>query len=674
MGLFDSVSAAFSNFAKKAPKFTVTETAQYQNYTHTVDSLEYLDQYEGYTYKASKFNAENVAATNIRLMKKRGGKAKEIESDKVLDDVKAFNPYMTLYEARLLTRLHLSLAGAAYWLITTEAGHYEFYHLDPTRMYVNTNKFGLPDHYVFRDVTGQENRIEINQLLVFKEMNPKNWLLGYSPLQASRYIHNSLEFAYKFNMNTFGNSGRPEGFLMIENLSESSQKDLEKKLRQKYAGVANARKIGVVGQMMEWLPITSSQKELDYIKSIEQMRADICTLHGIPLDLLGMGDTTFANAREAQRTYQQYTLRPMLELEKAVLNEQLLPKITGGIATNVYFEFDNPVEADMESVAKYSTLLYEKGVITQNEARELADFEEIDGGNDLFALPTNPEKQAAEQQAALQAQAANQNPKKDSTAKAIKSLSKKLDSIPLLHETKEAKRDTMKAMFLEKNLESERLFEKVTDKYFSGQLDRVLASQKAVTINHKFSVEDEIAIAVNLFKSTYESEADKYSNIANDLINSDQPITEEGRQQLKARIDMFATEINETTKKDLEKILSDAVIEDLSIADVKKQIMDLYDGYKDSRAEMIARTEINGIKNLVSRDNYVNNPIVVGLEWLSANDSVVRPAHREADGEVVPVDSAFSVGGEELKYPGDPAGSADNVINCRCTVLPVTSL
>ncbi len=33
------------------------------------------------------------------------------------------------------------------------------------------------------------------------------------------------------------------------------------------------------------------------------------------------------------------------------------------------------------------------------------------------------------------------------------------------------------------------------------------------------------------------------------------------------------------------------------------------------------------------------------------------------------MDEAFDVGGEQLMYPGDPAGSAGNICNCRCTVI-----
>jgi hypothetical protein len=34
----------------------------------------------------------------------------------------------------------------------------------------------------------------------------------------------------------------------------------------------------------------------------------------------------------------------------------------------------------------------------------------------------------------------------------------------------------------------------------------------------------------------------------------------------------------------------------------------------------------------------------------------------------VPIDEPFIVSGEELMYPGDPSGSAGNVINCRCAI------
>lgn len=58
-------------------------------------------------------------------------------------------------------------------------------------------------------------------------------------------------------------------------------------------------------------------------------------------------------------------------------------------------------------------------------------------------------------------------------------------------------------------------------------------------------------------------------------------------------------------------------------------------------------------------------------EWLTSIDGRERPEHAAANGQIVAQQDAFTVGGERLMYPGDPAGSPWNTINCRCTTLPV---
>jgi len=71
------------------------------------------------------------------------------------------------------------------------------------------------------------------------------------------------------------------------------------------------------------------------------------------------------------------------------------------------------------------------------------------------------------------------------------------------------------------------------------------------------------------------------------------------------------------------------------------------------------------------------------LRWLTQRDPRVRSPsvgdkwdHRGADGQVVSIDSGFLIAGEggrseTLRFPGDPQGSAGNVIYCRCTQRPV---
>jgi hypothetical protein len=49
---------------------------------------------------------------------------------------------------------------------------------------------------------------------------------------------------------------------------------------------------------------------------------------------------------------------------------------------------------------------------------------------------------------------------------------------------------------------------------------------------------------------------------------------------------------------------------------------------------------------------------------------VPRIGHLRADDQVRKPNEPFEVEGEELQYPRDPAGSAENTINCHCLMIP----
>lgn len=63
-----------------------------------------------------------------------------------------------------------------------------------------------------------------------------------------------------------------------------------------------------------------------------------------------------------------------------------------------------------------------------------------------------------------------------------------------------------------------------------------------------------------------------------------------------------------------------------------------------------------------------NMGIAVKHRWIATLDGHTRPTHRQCDGEVVEVGLKFSNG---LKFPGDPAGRASEVYNCRCVSTAV---
>lgn len=88
-----------------------------------------------------------------------------------------------------------------------------------------------------------------------------------------------------------------------------------------------------------------------------------------------------------------------------------------------------------------------------------------------------------------------------------------------------------------------------------------------------------------------------------------------------------------------------------------------------NRAMRIARTEGHRVQVMGAFDAQ-NKAKEAGADvvkqWNAALDGRTRESHARVDGEIRELDEKFSNG---LKYPGDSAGGAAEVVNCRCALL-----
>ena len=95
-----------------------------------------------------------------------------------------------------------------------------------------------------------------------------------------------------------------------------------------------------------------------------------------------------------------------------------------------------------------------------------------------------------------------------------------------------------------------------------------------------------------------------------------------------------------------------------------------------NRARTVARTETmaavnGGALRAAALDAEARGDVAPFKQWLSTDDQRTRPTHVEADMQRTLASEPFVVGGARLMFPGDPQGPAAEVINCRCTVLPI---
>lgn len=93
-------------------------------------------------------------------------------------------------------------------------------------------------------------------------------------------------------------------------------------------------------------------------------------------------------------------------------------------------------------------------------------------------------------------------------------------------------------------------------------------------------------------------------------------------------------------------------------------------GDKDMAAAIRnARTMTTGAECAGRVDSYkraASMGIDLQQEWMATLDNRTRHSHRAMHGERIPVDGTFSNG---CRFPGDPHGPAEEVYNCRCTLV-----
>lgn len=94
----------------------------------------------------------------------------------------------------------------------------------------------------------------------------------------------------------------------------------------------------------------------------------------------------------------------------------------------------------------------------------------------------------------------------------------------------------------------------------------------------------------------------------------------------------------------------------------------------EDKMRTFARTAITGAQNsgrMEQMHDAEDAGVKVKKRWVATLDDRTRDLHAELDGQEVPIDEPFKVGGYEIDYPGDPSADPEMVYNCRCTMIEV---
>ncbi len=162
------------------------------------------------------------------------------------------------------------------------------------------------------------------------------------------------------------------------------------------------------------------------------------------------------------------------------------------------------------------------------------------------------------------------------------------------------------------------------------------------------------------------------------------PVIGVSREVAQVAASFSATLIKDLTSSaqaSIDGVIQRAAIGGLTVQDAIAQVGSSLDKSKfgpiAARAERIIRTEVLRIQSIAAQARMKSNEPAMrragwglGKRWLSTIDKRARLSHIIAMGQERAVDEPFNVGGEELMFPRDSAGTASNTINCRCVSQP----
>ncbi len=139
---------------------------------------------------------------------------------------------------------------------------------------------------------------------------------------------------------------------------------------------------------------------------------------------------------------------------------------------------------------------------------------------------------------------------------------------------------------------------------------------------------------------------------------------------IKQHVAKRVKEVDDTTKEHIKRAIERGREASASVAEIAREIRDTSGTISNTRAHVISRTETHTSANVGAMSAAEAFDTKIQKEWVSSGDDRTRDEHREAEQQgPIDMDETFTVGGEQLRFPGDPEGSPENIINCRCAVV-----
>lgn len=608
-------------------------------------------------------------------------------------------PEIDGFTLRYLTFAYIDLVGECGWLKVRDNG--KIVALLPIMKSWIITKPTLGNHIYQIMPYGELGGLVLNVLpedfVFFKDVNladPYGNGKGMSESIADEL--ETDEYASKYQKNFFFNDATPPYVVTGYQGNEQGADRLKKTLKEKIGGFRKAREPAILTGQMDIKPLGISPKELDMVESRKFLRDECLQHYQLPPELFGIVENSNrATIDSSLYLAQKNVVLPRLKFFERVLNNQLLNEFD-----DLFCKHDLQILEDEDLQLRIYQFGVQNGCITREQFCEKFGINpEPNEGHYILPMGVNVIDASGE----FELDEIDLPTEDDD--KGIKLEDDKGLSITqkIIQQKREIDEWKMKAWqdFDTKAKGKESLFitsiKKIAKRQASDILEKVkeLKEVNDATINNLcndyFTNSVDEAVKRGLYKAWTETMAEGRNN-AKKIMGSkkditsidDITLTNEAFNQWVEKYGLLkAKEINQTSKKNLlkayRKALAEGIENGLSIENIKNELQleseKVFAELSNTRAYLIARTESGASMNIGQVATYK----ATGIEkkqWLATYDDRTRESHFLMMDKIANIDETFEVertdgGIDNMLYPLDPNGSAENVCNCRCTILPV---
>lgn len=659
----------------------------------SLNTADYLRSYGevGWLFACVSTISGGVADNEWNAVRKNDAGEEEVVKSRMLEILMKPNPFVSFYDFMELHEMYMELTGKCYWYIAKDrlGRPQEIYLINPMYVVTYPDKDNFIKGYGYR-AGMEEIPLDVDEVIFFNFPNPLNPYDGVSPAKSVADSIESHKYANDYNKNFFYNGAEPKGIVNFPEVNDDDYEVLKERWRENYGGVDNAHKTAFIrGSQVSYTAIQISQKDMDFFNLKIQSRDEILGAYGVPKSILGIvEDVNRSNADTAEYTYAKHTIKPRLRKIQEKLNNEFVPLFKE--ETGVTFKFVDPVPENRDFIKSIIDSQTDKS-LTKNESRNILNkllglkLKPLIGGDIIYQpvsqqpmgtpIPTQNSSQQYGKEDDVQDTLIENEPSKNLSVKKKKLLylRKKFENLD---------KETYWKAFVAKTDDWEKKLKPIWNDIFKHQKEEIISkikSHKSLKaageenlLNFLFSDDETKYIVENILPVLQQIMKDKGNQVMNELeLNTSfdlhNPLVTEWLSQY------CATQIhgiNSTTESLIREQLKQGEEAGESIAELCSRIDQYFDNMEGYRVQRIARTEVIGASNNATLIGYKQSGVVGKKQWLTAIDGREREWHAEADGQTVGINEKFIVGGEELDCPGDPAGSAENIACCRCTLIP----